>query len=802
MIKKNLFQLGLFILIYLFLSSAAFSQRIDSLLNDSETKFPQEKIYLQYDRPYYNPGETIWFKMYLLATSFPNSISGTAYAELLNEKGTVLQRKIMPVYAYGASSSFDIPDSIRGNALFVRAYTSWMLNFDSSFQYFKQLSLIPKNAGRSKPAESYTLTFFPEGGDVIAGAPCRIAFKACNQNGQPINSAGNIVDEGGKIVSTFASSHDGMGSFLFNALPGKSYKANWKDKKGILHETMLPSPKANGIALSINFDGPVPKYTLERPPAVSDDFKSFYIIAQMQQQLVYSARINMAVKTKVTAALPTDNIDGIMQVTIFNAQQIPVAQRLIFVKHGNYFFNTDLHAIELNLGKRRKNVLQIDVGDTTLSNLSVAVIDESLNPTGGLRENIFSELLLTSDLKGRVYNPAQYFVSDDDSLNKQLDLVMLTNGWSRFKWEDIMAGRLPAIKYLPENNLSVGGTVYGPSKLLLKDKSITAIVNTKNGGSEILLIGVNQDGSFKTDHLMFFDTAKVYYQFNVDKEKKLTNASSFNFNGAYIRESKVPPLMLNSSFLTSRPDSITERKNRLFAQKERDQFFEGNKIKELGTVVVTTKAKSPQRKMEDEYTSGLFSGGDGYTFITETDPFAKSAISILDYLKSKVAGLQVTTGGTPTISWRGSATSLFLNESPSEVTAIQNVQMSDVAMVKVYRPPFFGASGGGAGGAVAVYLKKGGNRSQNVKGLDFVNIAGYSVIREFYSPDYEQALDINKADDLRSTIYWSPNLLLDKNTRRLKISFFNSDNCTKYRVIIEGLNGLGQLTHEEKLFSN
>jgi hypothetical protein len=240
----------------------------------------------------------------------------------------------------------------------------------------------------------------------------------------------------------------------------------------------------------------------------------------------------------------------------------------------------------------------------------------------------------------------------------------------------------------------------------------------------------------------------------------------------------------------------------LFSQKERELYFEGNRIKDLSTVVVTTRAKSPERKMDDEYTSGLFSGGDGYTFITENDLFAKSAPTVLDYLKSKVAGLMVSTEGTPSISWRGSETSLFLNESPSEVTAIQNLPMSDVAMVKVYRPPFFGATGGGAGGAVAVYLKKGGNRAQNVKGLDFANVAGYTAIREFYSPDYDQAADISKTDDLRSTLYWSPNLLFDKNTRRVKVSFFNSDNCTKYRVIIEGLNRLGQLTHEEKLFSN
>jgi len=130
---------------------------------------------------------------------------------------------------------------------------------------------------------------------------------------------------------------------------------------------------------------------------------------------------------------------------------------------------------------------------------------------------------------------------------------------------------------------------------------------------------------------------------------------------------------------------------------------------------------------------------------------------------------------------------------------LQNVSMNDVAMIKVFRPPFFGAMGGGAGGAIAVYTKKGGAVNSNLKGLDFTNLAGYSVMKQFYSPNYETNNDPTVAD-YRTTLYWNPFILMDKNSRRVTIPFYNSDNCKKIRVIIEGINELGQLTREEKTF--
>ena len=135
---------------------------------------------MHYDRPYYNPGETIWFKAYLFSGSLPSGISTTMYAELINDKGKILDRKTLPVLGSTASSAFDLPDSLKSPLVYVRAYTSWMLNFDSSFLYLKPIRIItPATVTiKTKKEPAYFLNFFPEGGDMIAGLESRIAFKA------------------------------------------------------------------------------------------------------------------------------------------------------------------------------------------------------------------------------------------------------------------------------------------------------------------------------------------------------------------------------------------------------------------------------------------------------------------------------------------------------------------------------------------------------------------------------------------------------------------------------------------------
>jgi hypothetical protein len=175
---------------------------------------------------------------------------------------------------------------------------------------------------------------------------------------------------------------------------------------------------------------------------------------------------------------------------------------------------------------------------------------------------------------------------------------------------------------------------------------------------------------------------------------------------------------------------------------------------------------------------------------------------IFSYLQGKVAGLQITgTGANATVRWRGSSTSLFLNEMPGDPSMISSVNINDIAYIKVLRPPFMGSFGGGAGGAIAIYTKKGNDvKPTPGTGLAKTIVTGYSSAKEFYSPNYEDlSASADVVADYRSTLYWNPVLLTDATRKTVKVEFYNNDITKAYRVVLEGVNEIGKMVRIEKV---
>jgi hypothetical protein len=791
--------------ILFFTCSSLKAQYFDSLLNKLDKAYPQEKLYLQFDKSAYNPGETIWFKAYLTSANLLSAISKNLYTELFDQQGKLLQRKISPIAMAGAAGGFDLPTNFTDSVVVLRAYTNWMLNFDSAFLYYKTIPVFSTKTTVAKKTLApvvASLQFFPEGGDLIENVSSIVAFKATDNKGLPVKITGDIIDGKGTKITTFTTAHDGMGRFLLLPEPGVQYGASYKDATGKLQQVKIPPAKNKGIVLSANIVGDNIQFTIKRPEGAAIDYPAVTVVAQMQQQMIYQAKATLTKSAGVKAAIPLESIPtGIVQITVFSEDNQPLAERIVFVNKQDYYFITDVNTPVKSFEKRAKNVIQVDVPDTLVCNLSIAVTDLGVNPAQAGDDDIFSHLLVTGDIKGYVHNPGYYFSSEADSVARHLDLVMMTNGWRRFIWKDVLAEKFPAITHQPDNYITFDGLVSGLTKSELVNQELTGFVILKNSGQQIMNIPVGRDGKFQVPGLFYFDTAKLYYQFNNDKNKLLTTKAVIdiknNFNQRLFDFSADP---IWATQIT-RPESQVLNRNIQMAKKNIEQLDAQRKVKTLATVEVVAKQKSTKQRVEEEYASGFFSGGDGYTFIMEDDPSSGASLSVLSYLQGKVAGLQITgSGAQMTMNWRGSSPVLFYNEIQSDVQLIQGLSMNDVAMIKVFRPPFFGAPGGGNGGAIAVYTKKGVKSSTaGITGLNFSKIPGYVAEKQFYSPDYSNIDTDRSADDYRTTLFWNPFLLTEKNNRRVFITFYNNDVTKKFRIIVEGLNVEGKLTRLEKI---
>jgi hypothetical protein len=791
MIKR----IGLVVVLAWFIGTSTQAQeKIDSILFELEDQFPQEKVHLHIDRDYYSPGETIWFKAYILADRQPAAFSRTCYVDLIDDKGRVLNQKILPVLESSAASGIDIPNNYGQRKVFLRAYTRWMQEIDESLIPLRSVYV---NQVKPVAGEKFNpipqLLFYPEGGEWVAGLETTVAFRASYNNGEPASIQGAVVDSKGKKLADFKTVHYGMGTFTAIPQAGETYKAIWKDKSGKQQETILPTVQAEGLVLQVTNEDNQLRYTLRR--SNTPRLMNLYVVAQAQQQMQYSARINLSNKTEVTAPINTDSIpDGVVQITVFDSQRQPVAERIVFINRNNYYFITDVSMAEKSFTKRTRNVLIVAVSDTIRSNLSVSVTDLALNTQTPSTHSIYSSMLLTQDVKDHVYNPDYYFTSTSDSLTIHTDLVMRTSGWRRFNWTKLITSGMPTVKALPQQYLSVQGKIVGLNATQLAGKSVNLMVNTGPKSNNLVVLPVSRDGQFEVNELYFFDTARIYYQFNNDKDRRLTSQASFQFISDLVKRRDLQA----NELAAANPLAITDT-NALKKQAQLAAIHISNlsKVKELDVVTVKAKTKSANQKLEEQYVSGMFSGGDGFLFNLADDPMGQAAFNILTYLQGKVAGLQINATGTGSATWRGTPTSFFVNEMPVDIGMLQNINIQDVALIKVLRPPFIGAPGGGGGGAVAIYTKSGSITSNDFKALNYATIQGYSSIREFKPVDYSEG----KTDiaDYRPTLLWQPYVLTDKLTKKIYLPFYNNDQAKAFRVVIEGINEQGKLTREERI---
>jgi hypothetical protein len=774
----------------------SFAQINDSILTTYNDNYISEKIYIHFDRSAYLPGETIWYKSYLMTGSYASAISKNFYADWYDEKGELILHAVAPVIFSTAKSQLEIPANYKGRYLTVKAYTQWMLNFDTAFIFTKTIPVLQKNTKSKSETATAKVDFLPEGGALVNGLISRIAFKAVDQNNNPLAIKGFVLNSKDQKVVNFESVHDGMGSFLFKPDINETYTIRYSDEWGRIFSKPMEKPSPQGLVLGVKTLENKIQFSIERTADANESLQTVYLMAMMNGQRVYQAKVNLATRPTVSASIPMNDLpDGVIIISVLNKEWQPVAERATFIRREVAMIDADVKG-NYNLTKHGKNELDLYLQDTIPGSFSVAITDADVFSDSTY--NIYSHLLLSAELRGKINNPNFYFLNTADSTLQFLDLVMLTNGWRKILWSDMAAHQLPKLWFAPDKGyLEFGGKVYGANAAQLKQAAeMNIFLQTRDSSRQIIQVNINPDGTFTEPSLFFFDTVKVYYQFN--KRSALASRTTTKFTTGFRNE--LYKRLLNEAVISDiLPGRSAEQMQRYAAQQaEIEKLLKGTTLE---AVTVRARQKNPLDAIDDKYSSGLFGGNDAYRFNVADDPMALSAITVFNYLQSKVAGLIINnaTSTQPSLSWRQGTPQLYLNEFPVEISQLSTLNMSDVAYIKVFRPPFFGATGGGGGGAIAVYTKKGGDVANRPgEGLEFQHVAGYTAVKQFYAPEYSSE-SMSNIPDVRATLYWNPYVGFDKTNKHTQLRFYNNDNTKRFRVIIEGMNDEGKLFHYNKI---
>jgi hypothetical protein len=399
----------------------------------------------------------------------------------------------------------------------------------------------------------------------------------------------------------------------------------------------------------------------------------------------------------------------------------------------------------------------------------------------------------------------------------------MTNGWIRFKWQQLLNDSIPSSQYKDPAFVTLSGRVnFQGTKKPYADKDLLMYI-VSDSINTMQLIKTDANGSFNVDSLIFFGKARVL--FSDAKEKKRNLISVYPAADSLNRSFPLPRLKDEELLL----QNMFSKSNEAITKKLTEEYkalikANGNTLSEI---VLKSSKKTPLEEVNEKYTSGHFSSSALQTIDLVNSDDAMTYHDIFDYLRSRVPGLQIILpdyesspkpllnfeepgasykiffrqNQNPTVSDLGQIPmTLYLNEVEIGSGVIASIPANRIALIKVFSS-LVGTTGGGAGGALAIYTKKIDDIANSIPRSDLITTTGFSVIKEFYSPDYAVPQKKHTSPDQRITLYWKPDVFVNGKNVTVPIRFFNNDRSRNFKVVIEGMTTDGKLLMIEKIIT-
>ncbi len=758
----------------------AVNQLVKSATDFNKTHY-QEKVFVHLDRSFYLTGETAWFKIYLVdgIVHQPSATSTVVYVEILDRDNTPIIQTKVNIQDGKGNGSIVLPASLGSDNYLVRAYTHWMKNFDPDFYYHQTISIV--NPFRSlakhemKADSKLDIQFFPEGGQLVDGIQSKIACRVVSEAGHGVDYHGFILSAQGDTIIRFKPQKFGIGSFEFKPDLNESYQViiNHQGKK---FNAKLPSIQSSGYVMQVT-DTSNNRFYVKIRSKGKEGAAQIHLIAHTRQVIKIASSQNL-INGSVNFMVDKSMLGkGISSLTIFNSELKPVSERLVFIQPDN--------KIPVSITPEKstyaiRNKIQLTISPKQKIN-SAAHLSLSVYKNDSLQNDVAdiqSSLWLTSELKGNIENPGYYF-SNADNTAIAIDNLMLTHGWSRFRWEELEKPSEP-IKFLPElrghlvlgtvkdrttRNPMQGVTTY----LAYPDKSIQVYDD---------ISGIQGDFLFETRNL-------------VGRRKLIIQASQPD---SLIRIEVTSPFSNQFSLHPIPPINITNAiANQLTARSVSMQVGDAFKLQSANPKPASDSSAfygkpSEHYNLDDytrfpvmeevmrEYVKGVRVRKKDGKFIFRVNDNLKSAVFDNEPL--------VLLDGVPIFN-----TDKFMTMDPLKIKSI------DVMTGKYY----LGALTFDGVVSYKTYTHDLGGFpvSSNTFTFDY---EGLQAQKEFFSPRYETKKEQeSRLPDARHVLFWAPDITLFNEEKQL--DFHSSDQPGAYKAVLQGISEDGNPIVEQCTFT-
>lgn len=650
---------------------------------------------------------------------------------------------------------------------------------------------------------AFHASFHPEGGALVPGEECRVAFKAIGPDGLSVEAQGEVIDkESGAPVARIATSGMGLGEFEFAPQAGKAYAARLALAGGDPIEFALPEadPRAASLRVTASPDTIVGAAL----GAVPDG--SFIFIHQRGLPL---------------AAAPADEPQGfspgwfpagIVQILLIDPSGNTLAERLAFAGEPRWE-QARITPDKPSYGTRKPVRISIEAAPN--ASLAVSVVDASAAEPD-TASSIAAQMLLQGELRGHVENPARFLRPESRA---DLDRLMLTQGWRRYDVPAAVRGDIAEPEIPLERGLALAGTVRSLWKEApMPGVTVSAIAPTEG----INAVGMtDQSGAFQLDVPDFPDGTPFVIQ-----AKKKAGKLERNLAFADAAPSAAAPI---PSAYTAQPETHAADDEAEYQRIMSNPSLADVMLKEVEVIGRQTQDMTPMESLlstlaKKSYNKKYLKDNNITSFeevlrriagisIVGGTPFYRGrqiAIMIDGVIQDAISG----PGGSPTSpfevirgrrsTYSGKYSGSFYGTGTSAINYLEeSIPMDLVKQIDFIQPAMAVAFGSKATQGGLLSITTGGwdpsdARKKN-NPMKLIYPLGVQKPAEFYSPKYTPA--DTSGSDYRATLYWNPVVETDENGTA-EIEFYTSDNPSlEMRILTEGIGNDGELisTHSTPL---
>ena len=668
---------------------------------------------------------------------------------------------------------------------------------------------IKESISRSVPIvlNNIDMLFFPEGGNLVENAENRVAFKAMNEFSKAAEVEGVVLDEKNKEVARFSSFYQGMGDFsLPRANEGAFYRVRLT-KPASDREYALPQVEKNNYTLHINNEN-IQKNQLN-VSFNAPKSGTVHIVAQTRGLVQYTNTIQ-AREGRNTLEINAKNFPiGVAQITLFDAQKTPKAERIVFVGNANQL-NIKLSSNKKTYMPRERVEISVETtdenGNSIPANLSLSVLnDKVVSFADDKQDNLLSYMLLSSDVKGEIDEPAFYFKKDEPKAKKALNYLLMTQGWRRFSWDKVL-DKNPVWNVLAEKT-SIKGKItdYYSNNNNFKDADIQITLLEMSGQKRILRKKVTENGTFEFDNVDTNTPVQLFahnknggtqrYYGIILENTGFSNNSGYN-DGDIIVTTQVARSITRggndrTKTMNMLPSSVAPKNEEINVAVVQDveETVIGDaetgildaENEELNEVVIMSKDDNKKEKQ-----SSALSGRVSGLKINRSREFKRSRRSDdddIDYYQNM-----------PIIINKKVA-----NNVPFEALSKENIASMDTISTENARK-LYGSQIYQSNNKSLVITTKNEVAKSNYTMFKSVYLTpNIAPTRQFYAQKVADAQNIERTD-FRETLYFNPSLQTDKNGKAT-FFFFNSDEETTFRVVAEGFAKNGSLGQNDHTFA-